>query len=123
MEEQLISFETAKLARERGFNEECYAYYDLDGEIDSIFTNDNSFVYPLNNFHNWGIDYFNAPTQSLLQKWLREIHNIHIELQYGKINKYYYLIFKNDLCEFSSVISLTYEEALEIGLQETLKLI
>lgn len=70
---------------------------------------------------------FSAPTQSLLQKWLREEHSLHImiscllggggymfdvlETMYGD---------KRTVCvkEFK-----TYEEALENGLQEALKLI
>ena len=28
MKEQLISFETAKLAKEKGFNRQCFYYYD-----------------------------------------------------------------------------------------------
>ena len=105
MKEQLILFETAKLAKEKGF---------------------------LNSIHYDGMGgYFTNTTQSLLQKWLREEHNIEVwvtptHLSY--INNKLYKVeieyfngkrihcFKHD--EFK-----TYEEALEKGLQEALKLI
>jgi len=69
-------------------------------------------------------DVVSAPTQSLLQKWLREKHNIHIVIwaHYGwriKIEKGLRqpnLLFESDNFE-------TYEKALEIGLQEALLLI
>lgn len=118
MEEQVISFETAKLAKEKGFNIKTLFAYNLLG-----VTNNSFKIYRGKDFDEFSNTFCFTPTQSLLQKWLREEHNLHIELQYGKINKYYYLVFKNDVCEFSSCISLNYEEALEIGLLEALKLI
>jgi len=67
------------------------------------------------------------PTQSLLAKWLREVHNIIVtplptktkwffNIQWGGVETNYE-DFDSD--EYYS----TYEEALEIGLQEGLKLI
>lgn len=125
MKEQLINIETAKLAKEKGFDAPCaHGYNDLEEE--------NS-EYGL--VRNWNHAYdntspkltnkelkraFTAPTQSLLQKWLREKHNIHIAIgrDYEKGNySYEYFIDKNNqLFGLSS-----YEEALEIGLQEALK--
>ncbi len=109
MEEQLISFETAKLAKGRGFKKEwCSIAYKEDKKLymdTGLYTN-----YP-------------APTQSLLQKWLREKHRIYViplfDEPYGwtiginsKTVKFNLNLFFN-----------TYEEALEKGLQESLKLI
>ena len=64
-----------------------------------------------------------APTQSLLAKWLREEHNIHL-IAYKNIN-----IDGYDWCYITTdgITNInsykTYEEAYEIGLQEALKLI
>jgi hypothetical protein len=66
------------------------------------------------------------PTQSLLQKWLREVHKIvvlveRLESQLDESeNKYYPVIWrgKDTVGYFDN-----YEDALEIGLQEGLKLI
>ena len=101
MEEQLISFETAKLAKEKGCNLEnctCGGYPDC-------------------------ICYDKRISQSLLAKWLREKHNIHL-IAYKNIN-----IDGYDWCYITTdgITNInsykTYEEAYEIGLQEALKLI
>ena len=59
-----------------------------------------------------------APTQSLLQKWLRETHNIFISINVN----YCYKIYNNDELYEESFYYNNYEEALEQGLQEALKL-
>lgn len=125
MEESLISFETAKLAKEKSFNLNVRSMY-LE---DKLYVDTNS----KGNYNNvswvrtWrsspNDDTLSTPTQSLLQKWLREVHNIEVFAKSGyknlvKIGFYY----GGDL-EYSKTIFKTYEEALEIGLQEALKLI
>lgn len=69
-----------------------------------------------------------APTQSLLQKWLREIHNIHVSSfeDYGKtVLLIHYYDHENSRVELWSYKGPydTYEEALEKGLLGALKLI
>ncbi|WP_394749599.1 hypothetical protein [Spongiimicrobium salis] len=67
MKEQLISFETAKLAKEKGFNEVVIDNY---GPMESILwkgQHKNSELRYLE---------YSAPTQSSLQKWLRDKHGI-----------------------------------------------
>jgi hypothetical protein len=141
MEEQLISFETAKLAEEKGFPqrnndkdlhsgficEKCWVC-DLAGNK-SVFSNSNAHA-------AWA-----APTQSLLQKWLREVHHIHISVEVTDIDTIKYFLYIYDKREFDSFDYfysiygmetkvgvnnkefISYEEALEVGLQEALKLI
>jgi hypothetical protein len=156
MQEQLISFETAKLAKEKNFEigvnqsyiiyKESYNYDDDPNHRESYKVNDveiNSH-YHVNNYK--GIDLSNelyeaysAPTQSLLQKWLREIHNIYVDSYHdltadGKNIQYYtswgFLQQKDNngnqnmngwYDEYNDW--KTYEEALEFGLQQALKLI
>lgn len=132
MEEQLISFETAKLAKEKGFKIPTRVMYK-----------GNEKSYGHNN--EWGIDeqrldgkfpytnqqWYSIPTQSFLQKWLREKHNKHIYLfpldngKWGFENNSISInldhIFINYMYEGKEYNS--YEEALEIGLQEALKLV
>lgn len=93
MEDQLITFETAKLAKEK--------------ECPLIKTRLNIIISPV-------------PTQSLLQKWLREVHNIHITIWYNELTKKYRIDTPEDLNESEYE---SYENALEIVLQEILKLI
>lgn len=63
LQEELVTHEVAKLAREKGFNEKCYHYYQ-----NRVLESDGCF-----NRYNKGVDSIcSAPTQSLLQRWLRE---------------------------------------------------
>lgn len=93
MEEQLIEFHTALLAKEKGFD--------------------------------WlGKGLYRTTSQSLLQRWLREIHNINVYSYPFKDHASDYnepIVWKNSHTrqqEFN-----TYEEALEKGLYEALKVI
>ena len=107
MKEQLISFETAKLAKEKGYKLDIWLNY-----IDPII---------------------NFPTQSLLQKWIKDVNKIHIEpifqgwadLHHSYHCKVHFI--KDGIWEYFLATkgkdNLIYEEALEIGLQEALKLI
>jgi hypothetical protein len=94
MTEELVTLETAKLMKEKG-----------------MFTD------------------IKFPPQSIAQKWLRETKNIHIEISYMYENYWLYDILTiptHDLIGLSDrpiIRYNTYEEALEAGLQEALKLI
>jgi hypothetical protein len=124
MQEELVSFETAKLGKEKGFvNILChYRYWD---DSTKELTNEELFGIPNNNE-----SFFEAPTQSLLQKWLREVHNIDVWVnKIGSTNekKYYFNVMVNNkfvnTTNSNSKTFLKYEEALEVGLQEALNLI
>ncbi|HSH24898.1 MAG TPA: hypothetical protein VLA13_05095, partial [Massilibacterium sp.] len=69
MKEQLVTYETAKLAMENGFPQK-------DG-VDYYLENGNLSTAPFTDYIN-GKTIATAPTQSLLQKWLREEHNTQI---------------------------------------------
>jgi len=125
MTDQLISFETSKLFKEKGFQipESSYAYFN--GKIQRC----GGQVYHLN-------QRCEAPTQSLLQKWLRDVHNIHVFIgRRPNIKKWDSHAYSLSLSgkEYVKERTMekfrqqplfdTYEEALESGLQEALKLI
>ena len=126
MEEKLISFEVAKLAKEKGFRSNNTFLYNLETGI------------PTNKWIPGGIS---APTQGLLQKWLRETHNMFVvvtpEFYIDGINHNVQVLtydpnkeesdcYDNNKCtgmygdngEFE-----TYERALEFGLEKALMLI
>ncbi len=123
MVEELITFETAKLAKEKGFDEICYYLnHPLYGVVDNSKYHKNS---KINVSDKDKTKYTTAPTQSLLQKWLREVHNIHLtitsisqESWQCHITKPGEILGKNYIED-----AYSYEEALEEGLQEALKLI
>lgn len=114
-----ITFKTAKLAKEIGFINPTNNYYMGSGR--------GYFSYDAENHNREGItkEKYSAPTQSQLQKWLREAHKLHIAI-------YYSLVEHNYNCEIYSVdgddsIDIiycdTYEEALEEGLKVALSAI
>ena len=126
MEDTRVTFETAKLAKEKGFPQETnrleIPYYNYKGEFKGDVSDWRIRKY-LRGEDTSDIEFVSAPTQSLLTKWLREEHNIHL-IAYKNIN-----IDGYDWCYITTdgITNInsykTYEEALEIGLQEALKLI
>lgn len=128
MEEQLISSVTAKLAKEKGFKVsnigqwyEGEELYRANMEEDDLYVN-GDFSEAIS-----GIDesMYSAPTQSLLAKWLREIHNISIKIDdyitNEKIRFDYNVSPLGSQEDNSSGSYITYEEAFEVALQEALK--
>lgn len=133
MSEELIKFETAKLAKEKGFNEPCLNYYgyniSVKDEIDKINICTTTNKKESNSFYK--SEACSAPTQSLLQKWLRDKHNIEVEPyrtvkcttgeKYGCQGEKW--IDDESSEDLFNIYKDTYEEALETGLFEALKLI
>ena len=116
--EELITFETAKLAKEKGFpqnKKRMIGKYREDGNIQRGG--------PCAAVCDTNKEWFNAPTQSLLQKWLREKHNIYINPQASNsIDSWFDIYYKHE-CIMEKDMFRTYEDALEKGLIEALKLI
>jgi hypothetical protein len=110
MIDQIIKYETAVLAKEKGFDirSEPYRYNPIHEELTVL-------------------EGVNAPTQSLLQKWLRDKFSINIGLTYYNLAKsgYRNSTYWEYRLHYAGVWGQgnTYEEALEVGLQEALKLI
>ena len=67
--EDFVSFETAKLLKEKGFEVNCYTHYSSNGQ---------------NVYYNYQTpsDGINMPTLQMAMKWLREVHNIVIAIDY-----------------------------------------
>lgn len=144
MEDVLVSYKVAKLAKEKGFDIPVnYEWVHNTAEP----LDDEFFISYYENKHNFNeFKNLSAPTQSLLQKWLREKHKIHLSIVYSHDhNKYsfegfdefhanelrkrnprsegrfpypYKSKFKQHYWNYN-----TYEEALEEGLFEALQLI
>lgn len=140
---QYIEFETAKLAKELNFDQQCDYYYEYSltdkideqdgtsgsfgwkkGEINfqsSFFINYHKDVDLSNN--NWYL--CGASIQSLLQRWLREVKGINIWIKPFYYDGWNYNIegylSNGKAITFDKYDSDTYENALEIGLQRALK--
>ena len=135
MTEQITEFETANLAKEKGFDWMSYASYNSTGGIEnttintSIGSKHDDKWFDLHSYNSESLSTrCDAPTQSLLQKWLREKHNIHfvIDTTMNPIEwrvSYYKINNKPFETVHLGGRYNTYEEALEKGLQEALKLI
>lgn len=131
MIERLITFETAKLAKEKEFGYDFakklpayvpmfYCELNLDFNLDLTTLEESE----CQGEDIVRCDFYYRSTQSLLQKWLREVHNIHIVVTYTgkwfvKWKKGYGAAYVNPSLQNNK----SYEESLEVGLQEALKLI
>ena len=125
MEETLITFETAKIAKDKGYDIACMNVYLPSG---TIMKHPNKIPFNYNNHP----EIYYAPTQSLLHKWFMEKHNLFLYIiprfdgfdgaQYGC----HYCIYKegekNEIDTYGDG-SYSYEEAFEKGLQEMFELI
>ncbi len=142
MKDELITFETAKLAKEKGFGwktVKCFC---------------SKWIFKIHNRHDDDLPIFDlewvsknypeeliakAPTQSLLQRWLREKHGLIITLSaccYISSGKPKCSGYRSVIQNMNTGVSDaypktfdkpnlldTYEQALEKGLYEALKLI
>lgn len=142
MKEQLTSFETAKLARKKGFfngpKEHGLVFgpwYNERGEYCGRTDVDDKGVEI--NFSTYGKEYqkfklksYYAPTQSLLQKWLREEHKFYVHPVLGLYENWGWIIeeltnrntINPPIKDCEGRYYKTYESALEKGLQKALKL-
>lgn len=136
MHERLILFETAKLAKEKSFNIPCFSCYDNKGYIKHPFlengsSTDTDFRVDLDdlleNHNHTHYSTNSAPTQSLLQKWIREAHGIHIEILLSDEQPhkhFYYRIMqmsKYFTLAHDGIYNISYEDITEIALQDALK--
>lgn len=114
--EDYVSFETAKLLKEKGFNEYCYGYYYTPKYIThGDFKQKNLELFP---------DSCSAPTLQMAMKWLREEHNIQIVISpYNIPNKTwsYYLSKNFEVLTQHFYSFITYEEACEAAIKYCLE--
>ena len=72
IQEQYVSFETAKLLKDKGFDEECWCYYH-NSRLEHYFRKISN--------RGWTTTgNVAASTQQMAMKWLREVHKISIEI-------------------------------------------
>ena len=134
MKEEIIQFEVAKLAKEKGFPQNLFntSWYNefgtLNGrsDLDKEGKSYGEHFIPKELKHVYKRELFLAPTQSLLQKWLRDIHFIDVEpkaIRFVGDEKasYYNNYINGSMIEMKKYNS--YEEALEKGLYQALLLI
>lgn len=126
MRDELVSRELAVLLKEKGFNWKCNFYIcRLDSlSLDAVSLRTSK------DYVNWNEDcqyddYVSIPTQSLAQRWFREVHNISIEVWYNSTDR----AWEVDVWTMNPVYEIepeevyykTYELALEAGLTKAMK--
>ena len=118
--EDFVSFNVAKLLKEKGFDEGCNSYFISDNEI-ALISNRRD-------FNNHGI-YLSAPTHQMAMKWLRG-KSIFIQIgivEYSTITipeKYYFFkvyIDRKFISHDKFDTYYTYEEAVEAACIYALK--
>ena len=125
MKEQLVTFETAKLAFRKGFKigdkGYCVNMYCVDGDLSwEKLGYENKFPNDLN------VGFILAPSQAFLQKWLRDEFHILVEVIFDTVTFGYRIFNPHKVDNYFTTPkweNWNYEEALEVGLQEALKLI
>ena len=135
IEEQFVSFDTAKMLKEAGFDVPCrgiYRAYRIGNyvfrEYDRKYTKDDLCW---NSTDGFQYEYL-APAQALAAKWLREAHHINVYacFDYEKFEerKWFFTrehtMVNDDSAVYCSITNYnSYEEALEEGLKHCLELI
>ena len=94
--EDYISFETAKLLKEKGFDEKVDTLYKMDGEFlkSTLCINYNNPDFELS-MHNVPQDTVSAPTLQMAMKWLRE-KNWFVQIQIQNDGTYIGYIYRTD---------------------------
>ncbi len=122
--EDYVSFETAKLLKEKGFNWNTDKQYNLDKIVSEYNITDRS-RYPER--------YLDAPTIQMVMKWLREVHHYYIQVMLdswacGGHTGYYVVLQRTDndfemmlQDAVDEVFYQTYEEACEAAIKYCLE--
>lgn len=126
IEESYVSFDTALMLKESGFDMPCMSYYELeDGEVvrkDSIGSSD---------YNAYEDAVCSRPTQELAARWLRDVHDTFVKMERvgsfdGKEFHFYWsysIISVSAAClkSISGGRYDSYEEALEVGIAKCLE--
>ena len=118
IQEDYVSFEIAKLLKEKGFNEPCYNCY-LNKEL-------SNYDYASTNFELIE-NVISAPTYQMTMKWLREVHNINIDIvPIWNQKRFEYQVFvvtpeNAKHCYIDDKLYFSYEEATEVAIKYCLE--
>lgn len=77
IQEDYVSFEVAKLLKEKGFDEPCFYYYKDKVLMFSPF---------LKGRNSYQTDTYSAPTHQMAISWLREVYGLHIWVEYSRFD-------------------------------------
>ena len=135
--EDYVSFAVSKLLKEKGFDEKCQKVYMHNGQLlwAQIFMEGESFVDNkcielVANYNNWithaqGEYAYLCPTIQMAMKWLREVHNLYIDIRININNSLYsfkiYSVGIDGARAFTEYRIKSYEGACEAAIKYCLK--
>ena len=121
--EDYVSFEIAKLLKEKGFNVPCNSWYIpySDGSVKEFVLAE-----PVDYNHYDGFPWtVSRPTHQMVLAWLREIYRIDIVIEISdpsvKDRKYYCIIWDGNNDSYILDLFNSYEETVETALKYTLE--
>lgn len=86
--EDYVSFEIAKLLKEKGFDEPCLMCYTSDKKLGNYGH--------YNSYKNSEVFALTAPTLQMAMKWLREVHNLHCDIGYDDLDWFWNILDVSD---------------------------
>lgn len=133
--EDYVSYEIAKLLKEKGFDEPCrsaYIWNTEEYELCAMFSKPLNFNREgsLEDYEDDSVPRISAPTHQMAMKWLREIYDIFIDIGYDDLDWYWLIesISKDipyadrpKLIKNGTACHKTYEEATEAALKYCLE--
>lgn len=142
--ESYVSLETAKMLKQLGFDWMCPSMYGMDarhngrqidedeeyelkssGRVDEIEYIDGGTVYNIYN-NNKDPYCYSRPTHAVAQRWLREVHHLHITIFSSSQESWMFRITKPHQALEDGVYGedyYAYEEAQEAGIQKCLTIL
>jgi len=120
--EDYVSYETAKLLKDKGFDENCAALYD--SRTSELSQRGVGYVF---NNGQW-INFITAPTVQMVMKWLREFHRLCVVVKPYITEEGIFYLFEIKEMNKDSVVNKktktgfdTYEDACEAGIKYCLE--
>ena len=131
--EDYVSFEIAKLLKEKGFDAECHSHYypchypdgSIKYEKDEGAQKGDKTWYNVYSLKNLPKDHYLAPTLQMAMKWLREVYKIHVAIYpYGdySCDNYQFDVYKDNRLVVSKDDGyITYEQSCEAAIKYCLE--
>jgi hypothetical protein len=118
--EDYVSFETAKLLKEKGFNEKLLTFYITDeaekeSDFQTMYFTDDKID------NNQSPHCYLAPTLQMAIKWLREVHDIDVSVVPLRSHKEYLPRVEGDITSHDDIPCRKYEEACEVAIKYCLE--
>lgn len=125
--EDYVSLETAKMLKEKGFNEPCNAWYGINGsEFASADTSNHNYTFPKDSRYS-------KPTLYEAHKWIWERHKMFVSAAPNSpftapLEFFFWIDFPTETIDvFGSLITEehfpSYQQALDAGIRYALNLI